>query len=498
MDAFVQVALIEKAQRVFAAEPGVQLCFPLLSPLTFSAAQIGALAAPASAADYAAAADFARVVNFLPRGWVANASEQMLWDVYAAVLDRADVAAASAPGAGSTESDAAASVLYQTAPDGSRQESEAYQRYRQYRDAWFVAREDYGAHRLSGELSDDPAVRAHWLEVEEPALRAVLDAARADWETLGQRARIESALAAERAAAASAPEVRWAEWRQAFMADIDMPTDAGGNRYAPTGLSPRDFAAHDAWLGFELSASEMHALVAAAPDPFKAMLGSDAGAGVQHVTFEYRSVALVRPWFQPEVFSSRIWRSSDPDLMLSDGATPPQGVCPAYASACVFMRKLVVTPADTHAPQAQRQWRFTLDAQRLAASPLHPDLRVLERMRPGPPVAPVPGGPAPVVQPRAFRALTAASFVSAPASPAHDAALAHARLLLQAARPPAADLRLRLPPLRWRGHGPVVVQPPPAPAPAPAPPADDELAILAFICKRLPKAPDPDPALRWN
>jgi hypothetical protein len=51
--------------------------------------------------------------------------------------------------------------------------------------------------------------------------------------------------------------------------------------------------------------------------------------------------------------------------------------------------------------------------------------------------------------------------------------------------------------------------PPAAPAPAPtttpattsapptAPTPDDSIAVLAYICKTLPKCPDPDPALSW-
>jgi hypothetical protein len=43
-------------------------------------------------------------------------------------------------------------------------------------------------------------------------------------------------------------------------------------------------------------------------------------------------------------------------------------------------------------------------------------------------------------------------------------------------------------------------QPTPAPAPAAdSPPAapTDEVAVLAFICKRLARCPDPDPSLTW-
>src|SRR5262245_19885989 len=95
MDAFVQLALIEKSKRVFAADASTFLSFPLLSPLTFTAESLGALATPQTKADYTRAADFARQVNFLPRDIVASLDgDRYLWDVYRDVMARADVATA--------------------------------------------------------------------------------------------------------------------------------------------------------------------------------------------------------------------------------------------------------------------------------------------------------------------------------------------------------------------------------------------------------------------
>jgi hypothetical protein len=53
----------------------------------------------------------------------------------------------------------------------------------------------------------------------------------------------------------------------------------------------------------------------------------------------------------------------------------------------------------------------------------------------------------------------------------------------------------------------IVAQPTPTPSPPPAPPPpepaqpppepDDDIYVLGFICKRVAKSPDPDPALTW-
>lgn len=488
MDAYVQLALIEKAKRVFADDPGVMLSFPLLSPLTFTPAELAALMAPATAADYAAAADFAHIVNFLPKGVIASVSDRSLWQIYADILTRADVATGA--GAGTVPSDTS-DLLYTSAEDGSRTESEAYKRYRQYRDAWLVAREDYASHKLSGELSEDPQVRHRWQDLEEPALRAVLDDAATAWETLGQRSLIESALVAERVAALNDPRRCWSEWSQAYAPDIDLVTDAGGNAYAPTGLSPRDFVEAKNWLTFDLSASEMQALVASAPDVLKVVLDDDVKSDIEHVSFEYRSVALTRPWFNPDVLTSRIWRSGDPDLALSDGGEPPKGVCPAYAAACVFVRNIEVVVRGTTIGRSFRDLHLAIDPKWLALNRgprLDPAVTALVKADFVRPVA-----AAQVFAPRvlpAFQALETASFAVAPAM---VRATPRALVPMQGRFAPrisaAAAIRIDR---EHFGPGPAAT-PPPVPRPA-----SDELSILAFICKRMPRAPDPDPNLRWD
>lgn len=493
----MQLALIEKAKRVFAVEPDVELCFPLLSPLTFTAAEIRGLANPVTATDYAVSADFARVVNLLPHGLVATASELMLWDIYRNVLDRADVASKSQD---SSSDGSDASVLYETALDGSRTESEALKRYRQYRDAWFVAREDYGVHKLSGEMSDDPVVRQRWVEVEELALRATLDAAAADWEAIGERSLIERALSAERTAALREPAARWAEWQNAFNPDVDLVTDSGGNQYAPTGLSPRNFADQGEWPRFELSAAEMRSLVATAPDELKSVLGNAIGGQIQRMSFEYRSVALVRPWFHSEALTSCIWRSSNPDLMLSDGADPPNGICPSYPSACVFIRNVVVMGNGASTTTAVPRLKFTIDPRLFAQRNRLLDPLILTRSQR--PLAGVqkltPLSPASKFT-RPFRNLVGNSFSLATLTTTSVSAATTARRAAKL-RGHASTEVSNVPSRQWEPLSRSAPQSSPDLAPLESGPESDcgELSILAFICKRLPKTPDPAPGIAWS
>lgn len=502
MDAFVQLALIEKSKRVFGADAGVMLSFPLLAPIGFTPAEMAALTAPVTSADYAAAADFARTVNFLPTDMVATMTERMLWDVYRDVLLRAEVGdvAASDGQAGQASAAAAADVLYQAGPDGIRVESEALKRYRQYRDAWIVAREDYAAHQLTGDMSQDPAERQRWTEVEEPVLRSAIDAASSAWDTLGGRVAVEQALQAQREAALRDPRRRWAEWTQAFNPDIDLMTEAGGSQYGPTGLSPRNFVEQD-WLTFDLSASEMRTLVDEAPEALRGVLDGEGGAGIERVRFEYRSVALVRSWFRPEVLTSGIWRSSEAELQLSDGNDPPTGACPAYATACVFIRNVQVTqqqvPGTGGGGRALPDVHFTLDAARLTKRRnllIDPGIaaRISRRA-----VQPEVLAPPPAAAPLAFQILQRHSFLQVPVQK-HFAALAvqpEMRLERIALAEPTTHVRLDL----LHSADPVLAPADPAltPAPPAVPPPRDEISILAFICKRLPRMPDPALDLVW-
>jgi len=500
MNAFVQLALIEKARRVFASDSGVMLSFPLLSPLSFTAAELAGVVAPSTAADYTAAADFSRIVNFLPCDIVASVSDLMLWDIYHDVLTRAEVAF----GSGVTANEK--SILY----DGNRNDSEVLRSYRQYRDAWIVAREDYSEQKLAGELSEDPVVRQTWSEVDEPRLRAALDLATRDWETLGQRAVIEATLAAERSATLNSPEVRWAEWNAAFNPDIDMLTDVGGGQYAATGFSPSNFAKQKNWLQFNLSASEMKALVASAPEALKTVLDDDSGGNIKKVTFEYRSVRIVRPWFQPAVLTSGIWRSTNPDLILSDGLDPPNGVCPYYVSACVFVRNIAVTERRTGQVTTFNNVPFTLSPQRLTARKLWisetprilGDLTRISLDPAGASASPVPGdnlriaaAKFPRTQVRAATPPPSASVLNTRTLMAFRRLKSNSFVLMQpkGAHAAASRQRPRIVPPPKRSRAPST-SPPENPLPA----RREEISILAFICKRLPKAPDPAPGIRWS
>ncbi len=190
--------------------------------------------------------------------------------------------------------------------------------------------------------------------------------------------------------------------------------------------------------------------------------------------FEFSAVTLVRPWFSPEVFESRFWRFEDSADLLSDGDCASFGLCPAYATGVVFARNLEIASAGRNRAE------LAFDAAALArARAFEKD----ETMRP-----PLDRGESSVPPPSSFRINSeprrtaaaaglalgpprpAPTFASPAASRPSGALPALARHSFERA-PSAHDTRRSF--------------------------ADDTIHVLAFVCKRLARCPDPDPALAW-
>lgn len=530
MDSRVQVALIEKAKLVFGREDNVFLSFPIVSPIGFQPETLSAVLAPETPADYMAAADFAQIVNFVPRDIVATPDgETFLWNIYADVLARAEHATGF-DNQDDAKVAAARALLYTSDADGTRHESPAYLEYRKYRDAWIVARENYNSQLSTAQALTDPILQQQWHDELEPQLRAVIDQTKADWEALGHRAEIEAALAQITSSAANDPGSQWSDWQAAFNPDIDLVT-AGATRFAPTGFSPTDITGDSNWLTATLTEEEIGMLVAAAPPGTQVSDASD----VAQLDFEYRSVSVTRAWFDSGVLTSRIWRNVAGQEMLSDGGSPPMGSLPAYVTALVLVRNVRVTPKEAAQPATTGPLIFTLPPAVLTRREIDPSRIV--KIQAFPPVA---GGPAVDPEPqmnRAFLRLRRQSFDAAPvehpaipialfrlqprlmenaalnvapAEPSAEATPVRPTLLRRlgmTALPPRPAIiaanprnfdRLRLDPSLLTDAQPAPPPQPSPPQPPPPAPPDTSISILAFICRRLPKAPDPLPELTWS
>ena len=540
MDQLVQLALMTRCRKVFE-EPKTFLSFPM-TPSSFPQDRLKfAVDGSSTPALLRAAREFAQLANSVPRGTLFQPdAEEFLWEVYGDVLGRARVASGALTPEQQQQRASAMALLYVPTPDGLRQESPQVKAFKQYREIWFKANQDLRDKESSATSSNDAATLKQWHEVDEPALRAAIAQAETDWLGLGFKAEVEAAQRTLDMFARNAPLVQWADWKKSYNPDIDVLTDPENMRFAITGFTPNNIFEQGDWNKMSLDRGQIAALAEEAPAELKRMFQPlPTASPIESVSFEYRSVGVVRPWFDSAVFRARFWRM-DNDPPLSDGATPPQGRCPNYITAIVFARNVMVT--SRAAPGASKEkprliFSDKMVVSTIAGAKVRPGTIktavVPAKVRPGPVAKRAPPVKPTVAQKQLNAAALARLSRDSFQSISHQGpAAAHAAMqAVHVARPGGVqvrptpvvrDHRARPVPARPapRPAPPVVVRPPPGGRPAPpvvrpAPPhpppkpqppqpvttaatTPGTISVLALICRPLPPAPNPDPAFDWT
>lgn len=543
MDSAMQLALMAKAKKVFGAEDTF-LSFPV-SPLPYTKRELDFFS-DRDAADILQSQEhlqaFSTLVNMIPEdeAWMP-AGTDFLWDVYEQVLKEANFAESTRTPEEEAAYLKARSFLRVTDENGMFvSDSEPVRAYKQYKDAFLVAEQKYIADKFTGENASDPAERQRWREVDEPAQRANLEALKTEWITSGFKNEVEMAQAKFASLGARSPMLTWAEWNSRFNKDIDTLTGAANaSSVFPSFFSPSNAIDDDAWQSFKLSAEEVKVLLNEAPPELRERFNADnAAAGNKSLTFEFSSAAIQRPWLASDVFKARFWRFSDAGRVLSDGGKPPKGACSAYVTAIVFARRVreEVKPVEPVRPTIPPVGIPRPGGIMGRIGMLRPDLVARPGIVARPAVTPQPGtqgqGQTPATPFGGFQfaagvrdqerlkrrmadgSLTARSATNTRSATmlgrmAGNAALGRLGIVRDHRRPAInpADSARRLSIVRDhrtfnrlerpRIRIPQPTQPTPT-TPTPTPPVqDDSIYILAFICKSLPKCPDPDPTLQW-
>jgi len=367
---------------------------------------------------------------------------------------------------------AAREVLFEALSEGGARDTAEYKRYKEYKDAYILARERYNQAKLTAELSTDNAVQQQWQNVTEPALREAIDKLNSDWELQGAKSRIETALSALEVLRTKAPVVTWSEWSHRFDPSIAGLTDAAGTRFMPTFFSQK----------FSVTGAEVDRLITEAPPELRARLAAGTGAlDVDALTFEYSSARLTRTWCDGALFEARFWKFDDAGRRISAGRDGYAGECPLYAAGAVFARNIQATlkPAAASSAALATGRNVNLGAMQLAprlqtsvARDHRGDHKPGTQVMRGAAHPPAKGTAAAHQLDSARKARTVAR---------RDIARRDPRLLVKVAPPRA--------PASPHG-GPT----PPRPSAAPAMQATDPEAIyiLGFICN-LVRAPCPNP-----
>ena len=532
MEADIQLALIEKARQVFESDTTF-LSFPLTA-IGFKPVELDFLDEDDNPSmDAMKRASFSRLVNQIPRGQLWDPGEESyLWDVYDDVLNRSLVATGTRTAGEEEQYQKAMTFLYEVTDDGLRVPSRVAAKYQEYYDAMIVLKEQFGAQKVDAELLEDADLKKKWREEGEPGWRTAIKNLEQRWRAEGFKDRVEQARLIENSLCGRSPVETWHEWGSQFDVDLDLKADLNGDNYAETNYLPVTALRDSSWSKFTINGDVAKKLIEDSPEELKKKLKGQANTvtALASMSFEYSTAKLQRYWFAPQLFNSHFFKY---DELISDGETTVAGRCPAYVAAVVFARNVdfeLKGPVTGVAPMA-----VNLHAIKTLAFTLPP--KGAHKPPPSPP-ARQPSASA-TLSPRDHRTLvadhrtqvvdhrtqvtvrpaTAAAAVARrkdfrkrtakpPAAPAVTGTLPRARIAPQVHR-----MKLAMPQLQLRtvvplgGAAKVAIasthvaahaghaHSPPATQPEAA---DETVYILAFICKRVPKCPDPDPNLNWE
>lgn len=440
--------------------------------------------------------EFSILVNRIPDGplWPPT-SPTLLWDIYGEVLFETLLAQPSRSPDEEAAYHRAIDLLYNEDDVGALTDSQVALAYRQLRDAWLLLSGEYANRAGAAELAD-PEPKRQWEEIDEPKLKAAMDDVQHRWAVEGGRADVEEAQRVVRFLGDRSPAATWGRFRSVF--DLSTPeivfkTDAesGLGRFVPTSFRPSD-ALEQPWYSISLSANQLAELASQAPPALRERLGDSMTTTVESLSFDYTSVGISRPWFFADAFSSRAWRFPDGSRVLSDGEDPPAGICPAYVAGLALARNIAATiKADP--PETATDDSGVKIGPRFGFAHLgRPAVMVAQ-----PSVAPAAHARSVSGTIRDHRATPLIATVSAPPSAAAPtatpvgAAVVRATVstrLLEAVDFHRIDTKVDLTPV-------VPVTDQTSEGVASTPP--ESIYILAFICRRLPKSPDPDDNVAW-
>ena len=307
--------------------------------------------------------------------------------------------------------------------------------------------------------------------------------------------------------------------------------------YLPTQFSPINFYEDNVpWQTLSLDKSEINSLLQRAPAHLQNMFELGGSTDIEHMTVEYTVVEIVRNWFHYQDFMlQRFWK-------LAPGATPladagGHGRLPAFPDKLVFVRNVQIVAPKTSQPPPAGPPRLSAQLfARVQASAL-PQLQDKtvrferksqltqqmltvfrsEQVRAAPAAGPAVKAAGPLLLNRTplmaaphatilplknltFNKLTVRPVVaSTPILASGPAVVLNMSQLPAGTR--ASSFRVPLATV-VRDHRTATVPPPIAPPPAAGPALETTsyptMELLAFICRRLPPCPNPDPALSWS
>jgi hypothetical protein len=511
MDAATQLALMAKAKNVFGNDQTF-LSFPI-TPLPFTLQQLNFL----TDFNIANLQTFSLLVNQIPNGeaWLP-VEQHYLWDIYDDILKEGNFAVSSRTASEEEAYQAARSYLRVTHADGTGEDTIFYTTYKQHKDAFVLTQQRYLAAKSTADCSTEAAVQQQWI-IDEPILRGELTECEQRWILAGYKNEVEAAQETIFQLGGRSPLQTRTEWRTKFNADLDTITSATNlmSVYLSS-FSPSNALADGSWQPFKLTADEARVMLEQAPAEIRSRFAvNSVDPHLDSLSFEFSSAVIQRPWLASDALKARFWQFADPAKVLSNGATPPVGECPAYVTAVVFARNLTTTQkaansatsTDSATTALQADFKFSVMEAAIAHPTQHLVKPRIQAMQQTTEIEAQPRNPmlAQNLQSTFTAQIDPAIRLSATRSSPIAAMKATAISDLRAERlntdEPDTPLRLKRQAVFQRLEGTtfsrVNLPEHSQPGTPPPPDVDPNIYILAFICKQVPLCPNPDPNLQW-
>jgi hypothetical protein len=500
MESNIEVALAVKLQKLFPPTEEKFLSFPMGECFTYDDLDFmgddEGLSAGQLSRRYLSRAMFAMRTNLVPADRIIYSPDasRYLWDEYREVLNNAQLAVSILTESERHQLEEAEEFLYGAASEDAIDVgalSEPHQKYIQYKRAWENAEKQYLDEKLTVETSRDDELKEQWEAGRERELASIRDRAMDDWIHLGCKQRVEECRAVKARLRAKSPSLYVQGYRGLLEAchetvSVEDPVGTYITLYSPLDCFDNDRA----WVRVNMTRNEVDSLLQSAP-PELAKFASAEAVDIESISLEYSEVSIVRNWFKPGFFASRYWRLPSTSAAVSDGDLPRGGRIPAFVTSMLVTKKVEVTRKKAEAPK-QPALRFSFVAKNL--TPLRHDvfeIKGAERTPAAPHIRPILAEPT-VPRRRVSAPMAARAVAARVATPVNLRAIAAVRKVDRVAAKPVVVTALK-----------AAAPPPPRPKPEEEGSVCESLeldgvAVIAYVCRRIPESPNPDENLAWS
>jgi Ricin-type beta-trefoil lectin domain-like len=295
-------------------------------------------------------AEFARLFNVIPEDsikWIPDPN-RLLWDELNRTLRNCSYAVSALSEGESRLLDEAIDFLTDIQMQDGREvpvSSTAVLKYHEYERAYDEAERTYLDEKFTAENSGNDELKRQWIEYKEKQLHDIMDKALEEWKNLGFKVQVEYYQSLRDKLEIKKYPILYGQQYQNEINLAAVPDPAGsGAGFYSTYFSPSDvFDTALPWITITLTKGEIEALFQDAPEELKKIFDASQGStDIESVSLEYSDVAIFRPWYKREFFTSRYWKLPD-NAVISDGFVPRKGSIPAYITSMIVVRNVKVS-----------------------------------------------------------------------------------------------------------------------------------------------------------